>query len=605
MTSDLKGNFKDMVILMSNYSPVLSDHSLHNQGKKVNSFISWERQNLLIESISQYISSVIRSQILAAHYFSICIDSTFDSSHKEQLSFVIRYLFDGKIYERLISLIESPNTTGQVLFELFNTVMDKVNLDWKNNLVGQSYDGAANMRGKYNGLQAKILKVNTRAIYVWCYAHRLNLIVVSAVGSCKEAVNLFGNLETLYGFINCSKLRSEIYRNKQRELYPKNQIRSIKRVGSTRWMSSFYALSTVLDTLEAILNVLNEIKEQEGTLDLKTVSECSGLLTYFQSSNFILMAFIFKHIFDIIEPLNRMLQLRDLDLLAVMSVLKNTVMRIELLRSDKAFTNIFEAAKSYSEDKFGDFEVESLKPFRNRIRKVPRRSGELAEDNPETSPIYYFKTAVLFLSLDIILTQIREKFQKNSNSILKDIGLLSIKRMKEVQITNIPQDAFKEICLVYELDQESVKREYILFAQFIQDTDLKKLQKMPEILHSDSDTDTSEESEENNTNSNQQEYYSLINLGSLKQIFEIFHSLNLKPEFQNLYNLIKISLTIPTSSCSVERSFSKLKIIKSRLRSTMGEKRLENLMIISCEKDIKIDYSKVTNYKIVVYIIKI
>lgn len=44
---------------------------------------------------------------------------------------------------------------------------------------------------------------------------------------------------------------------------------------------------------------------------------------------------------------------------------------------------------------------------------------------------------------------------------------------------------------------------------------------------------------------------------------------NIKAEFENLYNIIKLSLTLPTSSCTVERSFSKLKIIKTRLRSTM------------------------------------
>jgi len=69
----------------------------------------------------------------------------------------------------------------------------------------------------------------------------------------------------------------------------------------------------------------------------------------------------------------------------------------------------------------------------------------------------------------------------------------------------------------------------------------------------------------------------------------------LKTEFENVYSIIKLSLTLPTSSCSVERSFSKLKIIKSRLRSTKDQKRLENLMVISCEHDVSIDISKVIN----------
>lgn len=37
-----------------------------------------------------------------------------------------------------------------------------MNLDWKRNLIGQSYDGAASMRGTYNGLQSIIKKKNNQ-----------------------------------------------------------------------------------------------------------------------------------------------------------------------------------------------------------------------------------------------------------------------------------------------------------------------------------------------------------------------------------------------------------------------------------------------------------
>lgn len=41
-----------------------------------------------------------------------------------------------------------------------------------------------------------------------------------------------------------------------------------------------------------------------------------------QSSRFILTAFIFKHIFVVIGPLNKILQSRDLDVLAAVNYLK-------------------------------------------------------------------------------------------------------------------------------------------------------------------------------------------------------------------------------------------------------------------------------------------
>lgn len=155
--NDLKGNFKDLVVLMSSNSPTLSVHinQLMSKGEKENSFISWDRQNSFISVISEYITSVIRTQIVSASYFSISMNTTFDVSHKEQLSFIERYIFNSKIQERIIALVESPKTAGKALFDIYKFIMEKWSLDWKNNLVCQSYDGAANMKELYSGLQAR------------------------------------------------------------------------------------------------------------------------------------------------------------------------------------------------------------------------------------------------------------------------------------------------------------------------------------------------------------------------------------------------------------------------------------------------------------------
>ncbi|KAL3832338.1 hypothetical protein ACJMK2_023990 [Sinanodonta woodiana] len=56
--------------------------------------------------------------------------------------------------------------------------------------------------------------------------------------------------------------------------------------------------------------------------------------------------------------------------------------------------------------------------------------------------------------------------------------------------------------------------------------------------------------------------------------------------FPNLRTALKILLTMSVSVASCERSFSKLKLIKLYLRSTMGRERLSNLTILSIEKSI-------------------
>ena len=55
--------------------------------------------------------------------------------------------------------------------------------------------------------------------------------------------------------------------------------------------------------------------------------------------------------------------------------------------------------------------------------------------------------------------------------------------------------------------------------------------------------------------------------------------------FPNLRVAIQIMLTIAVSIASCERSFSKLKLILSYLRASMGQERLSALAILSIERE--------------------
>ena len=48
-----------------------------------------------------------------------------------------------------------------------------------------------------------------------------------------------------------------------------------------------------------------------------------------------------------------------------------------------------------------------------------------------------------------------------------------------------------------------------------------------------------------------------------------------------LYKVASIVATIPATSCSAERSFSALRLIKAFLRSTMGQDRLSSIAVIN------------------------
>jgi hypothetical protein len=74
-----------------------------------------------------------------------------------------------------------------------------------------------------------------------------------------------------------------------------------------------------------------------------------------------------------------------------------------------------------------------------------------------------------------------------------------------------------------------------------------------------------------------------------------FAKFSLFDAFPNLSIELRILLTLAVSVGSGERSFSRLKLIKNYLRSTMGQNRLNELGLLSIESDVarRIDFTDV------------
>lgn len=127
-------------------------------------------------------------------------------------------------------------------------------------------------------------------------------------------------------------------------------------------------------------------------------------------------------------------------------------------------------------------------------------------------------------------------------------------------------------------------------------TDLNLIANIGDVDNSDEDVDDDENEEEKENDENEDENANAEeqrNLGSVKYVYDTFYSNNLNSVFPNLSTLLKISLILPVSSSSAERSFSKLRILKSRLWSTMMDMRLNSLMILSSEAEIQPDPNKI------------
>ena len=101
------------------------------------------------------------------------------------------------------------DTSGRAIANKILQIIEKLSLDAQN-FRGQTYDGAGNMPGKYQGAAALIQNDFPKAIYFHCAAHVFNLCVVAA---CKvpSTCNMVGILEQVCLFFMMSpKHREEL-----------------------------------------------------------------------------------------------------------------------------------------------------------------------------------------------------------------------------------------------------------------------------------------------------------------------------------------------------------------------------------------------------------
>ncbi len=83
---------------------------------------------------------------------------------------------------------------------------------------------------------------------------------------------------------------------------------------------------------------------------------------------------------------------------------------------------------------------------------------------------------------------------------------------------------------------------------------------------------------------------------ALSSLTDLYHQIMpLKDAFPNMMSMIKAALTIPVSSTTCERVFSKMKLIKTRIRTTMADERLSDLCVLSIERDFEVDYEQVVD----------
>ncbi|XP_033229675.1 uncharacterized protein LOC117181222 [Belonocnema kinseyi] len=152
--------------------------------------------------------------------------------------------------------------------------------------------------------------------------------------------------------------------------------------------------------------------------------------------------------------------------------------------------------------------------------------------------------------LDTLLTQIKWRFAE-TKQVIYNFSFLHGDALKEKSVADLKKDAE---ALAHRYDQD--------LDEFVIQCGIESFKHQAPKLTSD--------------------FFSCSPLDVLQLLFDF----NLTESYPNLCIALRLFLTLPVTVASDERSFSKLKLIKTYLRSTMGQIRLTSLAKLSIEIEI-------------------
>ncbi|CAH2100958.1 unnamed protein product [Euphydryas editha] len=304
-TSLNKGNFLELVSLLSKYDPVLDKHmQQQDSGKPGPSYLSNKIQNDIIHSVADVLKSRIEFEIKITKFVSIIIDETPDVSNRAQLCLILRYYFANDVHDRFLGFVNiseirelKAENLSKIILELLN------NYNCTEKLVAQSYEGASVMSWLRIGVQQKIKEVCPQAIYIWCNAYILNWVLSKSCGRIAEVSSFFSALQALIRFFSNSTKRAAFY--------DKHCNKKLPHTCATRWTSCI--VNTVFEQKNYLIDLFTDISDNPHEWDGDTILAADNFYNLFKSFNFNFFLSIFHAVFEKTDCLYNIIKKSQVD----------------------------------------------------------------------------------------------------------------------------------------------------------------------------------------------------------------------------------------------------------------------------------------------------
>ena len=503
----------------------------------------YQSPEIVNEQIQLMSKQVLRSLLINIKeqpFYGIIADETTDISGKEQLAISLRWVTSSyEIHEDLIGLVYVETTDACTLKTVIQDSLIRCGISLSS-CRGQAYDGAANMAGHLRGVAARIQAEEPKALFVHCLAHSVNLCLQECGRQSKVIRDGLSLVNEICNFIKSSPKRLSLFERMKIESGMSSSLPSLKPLCPTRWTVRTGAVLSVLKNYAIVQEELEHLGQGSGDSSAKATG-LSINMEQFQSFFGLKLSYM---VFVAVEQLATTLQSKSITANLCSQSGQAATQFLERQRSVESFENFYENVLADSKDVTNE-------PKLPRKKRIPHRIDEGSIGHQPQTPKEYFKQQY-FEALDILINELRRRFQQGSLSVLHEIEQIIIKSCNGIVAK--PSD---EIIAKYKSD--------INFKKL-----LPQLAMMPELLKA----------------ANQENSTKIKEVTSIGTVCDMMNDTSIgKVMFSEVHQLIRLYLTVPMTSATAERTFSALRRLKNYLRSTMTQERLNHVMLLHTHKD--------------------
>lgn len=517
-----RGNFLETLNLLKKFDPFLSTYVPPQNCH----YTSPESQNDLISACALETKDGILKEVRSSGMFAIMADEAKTRNVTEQLAICIRYVHNDVVKETFLGFVPLEQLNARAILEQIEAFL-KANEISTLLCVAQAYDGAAVMSGIVGGVQHLFRELHTKAVYIHCYAHQLNLVLCAACKAIPDAIAFFNSLEALYTYFTAS-VKNHQGLKETKEALGIQESCELVQLSATRWACQIRAISALLKNFDALRKFLQASNDPTAI----------GLLKKIISWTFVALLFVFERLLRTTEGLHKLLQRESLDISHAILSVQAVRETIQEMRSDEYSDELFSAISTYCSDK-------GIAMHKERPRKLPARllKGDVVIDCVLPSASYEerhmketFRVQLFFPCVDRFLAELGSRFSSANQEVL-----LGVHACSPASSQFMDYAAMSNLASHYSI---SLSKEEVAVAK-------NYLQRQP---------------------------------ATLTDILAVYQKLD-ATMFPTLKVTLQTALTIPVTSCSCERSFSALRRVHTALRGRMNQERLGNLSFLTIERD--------------------